>query len=343
MTGSQTTQPVTTQTTSSSPWIGAQPYLGNMYSTADAMRAGGVGYQPYTGPTMAPIDPNLLQGIQAATGTALGQYNTLIPQVNAGLGQLSSISTGVGLPGISTGLAETLGYSGAGLGQFGGLAGTAGNYANIIAAGGGAPNPYLQAVIDAQNRRGNEAIQSSMSAAGRYGSGQYADVMARAQAEVADPLLMQDYEARQQRALQATQGLGQTYGQMAGILQQGTGQAMTAMGMIPGLAQAAYIPSTAEVSANQYMQDYAQQALQGQIAEYNAQQAYPWQQLQRESAIQSGAGTLGGTTVTAQTPLQAPLGQRFLGGALVGGSLGSATGLGALPGAGLGALAGAFL
>ena len=115
----------------------------------------------------------------------------------------------------------------------------------------GAANPYLQASIADQNRRGNEAIQSSMSAAGRYGSGQYQDVMARAQAEVADPLLMQDYEARQARALQANQGLGQTFGQQLGVYQQGVGQAMQGLAGIGGLAQAQYIPGPAQMAAGQ--------------------------------------------------------------------------------------------
>jgi hypothetical protein len=184
-----------------------------------------------------------------------------------------------------------------------------------------------------------------MSGAGRYGSGQMQDVMARAQAQVADPLLMQDYEARQARALQATQGLGQTYGQQAGIEQQGLGQALQAYGTVmPAMYQATNIPWQNQLAAGQYMQNYNQQVLQGQIQQYNALQNYPWDQLARESAILSGAGSLGGTQVTAQTPLQASLTARLAGGALVGAGLGSAIpGLGTGLGAGVGALAGAFL
>jgi hypothetical protein len=139
----------------------------------------------------------------------------------------------------------------------------------------------------------------------------------------------------------ATQGLGQTYGQIAGLGQGGMQAAGQWAQNMPGFMQGQYLPAQQTLATGQYMQDRAQQELQGQIALYNAQQAYPWQQLERQAAIMAGAGQLGGTQVTAQTPQQAPTLQRLLGGALVGGGLGSSfgpvgTGLGALGGAGLG-------
>ena len=105
-----------------------------------------------------------------------------------------------------------------------------------------------------------------------------------------------------------------------------------------------FVPAQEQLAAGQYMQNYNQQVLQGQIDEYNAMQNYPWAQLQREAGILQGAGSLGGTSVTAQTPLQASLASRLAGGALVGAGLGSAVpGLGTGLGAAGGALAGAFL
>jgi hypothetical protein len=329
--GGTSQPPVTTSTQTSSPWAGVQPYLGLMYSGASALQQSGTGAYPYQGPMQAPLDPNVLQGLGMTMSTAQQTQ----PQIyNASVQGLGLAQNMIGAQGITPQVQAALG----------GLGTTAGQYGDIYGQAQGAVNPYLQATIDAQNARGNAAIQSSMSAAGRYGSGQYQDVMARAQAQVADPLLMQDYEARQARALQATQGLGQTYGQQAGIAQQALGQAGQFAQMMPTIAQGAYLPAQEQLAAGQYLQNYAQQGLQGQIEEYNALQNYPWAQLQRESAILSGAGSLGGTTVTAQTPLQASLAQRLAGGALVGAGLGSAipglgTGLGALGGA----AAGAFL
>jgi hypothetical protein len=329
--GTGSTQPpVTTSTTTSSPWAGVQPYLSQVYAGGASLQGAGIGL-PYTGPTQAPLDPNLVQGLGMNNIIAQTQYAPLFNASTAGIAQAQNMINTLGqTPDVQAALQ--------------GLGTAAGQYGQIYGAAQGATNPYLQATIDAQNLRGNEAIQSSMSAAGRYGSGQYQDVMARAQAQVADPLLMQDYEARQARALQATQGLGQTYGQQAGIAQQGIGQAMQWAGAIPGMAQAAYLAPEQLIAGGQYMQNYNQQALQGAIQQYNAQAMFPWEQLQRENALLSGAGTLGGTTVQAQTPLQASLAQRLAGGALVGAGLGSAIpGLGTGLGAAGGALAGAFL
>jgi hypothetical protein len=307
-----------------------QPYLSQVYAGGANLQGSGIG-APYVGPTQAPLDPNVMQGLGISNITALTQNPPVFNATMAGLNQAQNvISTGGLTPDVRAALS--------------GLGTAAGQYGDIYSQAQGATNPYLQATIDAQNLRGNEAIQSSMSAAGRYGSGQYQDVMARAQAQVADPLLMQDYEARQARALQATQGLGQTYGQQAGIAQQGLGQAAQWAGAIAPIAQAGYIPAEQLLAGGQYMQNYNQQVLQGAIQQFNAQAMFPWEQLQRENALLSGAGTLGGSTVTAQTPLQASLAQRLAGGALVGAGLGSAIpGLGTGLGAAGGALAGAFL
>ena len=271
MSGGTTSQPVQTSSTTSSPWAGVQPYLGLMYSGASNLQQNpGAAGMPYQGPTMAPLDPSIQTSLAqlgiggpAGGGGVWGNLsNNLIPGLQTGLTGLSQISQSQGItPQVQQALT--------GLGQ------AATQYGNIYQQAAGQQNPYLLASIADQNRRGNEAIQSSMSAAGRYGSGQYQDVMSRAQAEVADPLLMQDYEARQARALQATQGLGQTFGQAAGIQQQGIGQAMQGIGLMPQLGQAQYLPSQEQLAAGQYMQNYNQQILQGQIQEYNAQANYP--------------------------------------------------------------------
>jgi len=331
--GGSTQPPVTTSTTTSSPWAGVQPYLGLMYQSASNLQQAGIP-QPYQGPTMAPLDPSIYNAVGGTVGLATNQLadpTGIIPNINLAQGQAANIIGSNGLTGPVQGAL-------AGLGQ------AAGQYGALYGQATGATNPYLMASIADQNRRGNEAIQSSMSAAGRYGSAQFQDVMARAQAEVADPLLMQDYEARQQRALQATQGLGQTYGQQAGIAQQGLGQAYQYAQGLGNLANMQYIPYQNMLAGGQYIQNFAQQQLQGQIQEFNAAQNAPWVPLQMESAILSGAGSLGGTQVTAQTPLQASLASRLAGGALAGAGLGSAIpGIGTGLGAGVGALAGAFL
>ena len=351
--------PVTTQTQSRDPWIGAQPYLTQMYSQAQLNYLNNQGYQPYAGPTVASIDPQLQAGLTGYFNQASQQAATGIP----GLAQAQQLGSDIisqqGItPGISSAIGGIQNIAGQFPGFISGLGGAAQQYQDIYNTAQQAQNPYLLAQIADQNRLAIERVQSSMSGAGRYGSGQYQDLMARAQAEVADPILAGDYEARQNRALAATGGLGQTYNMMGGLAGQQAGLEAGIAGLYgqglaragqwaqaaPGFAQAQYQPYQNMMDIGQYMQSRAQQDLQGQIALYNAQQAYPWQQLEREAAILAGAGQLGGTTVTAQTPMQASLGSRLAGGALLGASLGSAipgvgTGLGALGGA----AAGSFL
>src|SRR5215475_10340707 len=285
MSGS-TSQPVQTQTQTRDPWSGAQGYLSQMYGTAQAMQQAGTGYIPYTGATVAPLDPNVSTALGYMSGAAGQQQANVVPQLQTIIGQ----------GGLTSGALQGLG-----------TIGTAGQqYQQLYNQNIGAENPYLQQNLDLiQNR-----IGSAMSGAGRYGSGSYEQAIAAGMA----PALMQDYATRMQIAQQATSGLAQTGQTSAQIYQQGLGQ-------IPGLMQAEYLPAQQQLAVGQYYQDRAQQDLQGQIAAYNAQQAWPWQQLERESAIIGGAGQLGGTTVTSQTPVQAPLAQRLLGGALVGGGL----------------------
>jgi hypothetical protein len=293
--------PVVTQTQNQAPWSGAQPYLSDIYSRANVMMGNNVGYQPYTGATQAALDPYVGQAINNLIGA--GSYY-------AGQGGP------IGVP-----QAQALGQQ---LIQNQGLNAGLQGLASQLSAG---TDPNLQAALDVQNQRIGNQIASGMSGAGRYGSGQMTDVMSRALAQSSYPVLAQDVARREGQLQSIYQGGLQTAGQWA--------QAE------PGLFQASQAPSQLMLGAGQYMQDRAQQDLNAQIALYNAQQAYPWQELERNMAIMAGAGQLGGTTVTSQTPMQAGLTQRLLGGALVGGGLGSAipgigTGLGALGGGLLG-------
>jgi len=76
---------------------------------------------------------------------------------------------------------------------------TRSRYQTLYNEASGNQNPYLDAILATSNRRIGDTVGSSMSGAGRYGSGQHTDVAARAMAEAADPVLAQDYQARQQQ------------------------------------------------------------------------------------------------------------------------------------------------
>jgi len=211
----------------------------------------------------------------------------------------------------------------------------------------GTENPYLQQML--ASTIGNQ-INSSMAGAGRYGSGAHQEAIAAGEA----PALAQDWATRQQQGLgaagqmsaqqlQATQGLGNVQGTIADIYGQGLARAGQWAQLTPQLQQAQYMPGQAMQQIGNYYTQRGQQQLNNTIGLYNAQQAYPWEQLARENAIIGGAGGLGGTTVGTGTT-SVPLGQRILGGGLAGAGLGSAFGpMGSGLGAAGGALAGGFL
>jgi len=273
--GSQT--PVTQQTTQTKdPWSAAQPHLINAMGSAQSLYGSNTGYQPYTGSTLAPLDPMVSQGITSQQAIA---------QPNLG-----------GTAGIKA--AQQLGLE--------------------QIQGAGKQNPYLQSILDTSNRRISDKIGSSMSGAGRYGSGAHTDVAARAMAEAANPILAEDYSQGLQRAGQWAQ-------------------------LMPTLDQAQYAPAQSLMALGQYNQERAQNVLDQQVKTYNAQQAYPWEQLARYNAIVGGAGGLGGTMTGSQTtPINNPSTlQRLFGGAAAGAGIGGS--FGGPAGAGIGALGGGLL
>lgn len=251
-----------------------------------------------------PVLSQVMGGVQGLNAGDVGYipYSgqtqaSLDPNISAGMNAQAGIAQGTlgGTPGIQA--AQQLGLQ-------------------QIQAGGQQQNPYLQSILDTSNRRIGDRINSSMSGAGRYGSGQHTDVMARALAESADPILAQDY----------TQGL-QRAGQWAQLM--------------PTLDQAQYAPAQTLMALGQYNQDRAQAQLNDQIKLYNAQQARPWEQVARAMGIAGGAGGLGGSQVTA-SPIQQPSSlQKLLGGGLAGAGIGGSFG-GPL-GAGVGAVGGGLL
>ena len=193
----------------------------------------------------------------------------------------------------------------------------------------GNQNPYLQNILNTSNRQISDKIGSSMSGAGRYGSGQHTDVAARAMAEAANPVLAQDYDRRQQQMQQIATGGLERAGQWAQLM--------------PTLDEARYAPAQQLATLGQFYQERDQNALDNQIKLWNAQQARPWEQTARLNAIYGQAGALGGTQFGSQTtPINQPSTlQKLFGGAAAGAGIGGS--FGGAPGAGIGALGGSLL
>lgn len=348
-------QPVQTTTQTNTPWGPVAQGYEQTIPQAEQFQQQGTGYIPWGGPTMGDINVMQTQGENMAQDIAMQ-------------GVPAGITNAMNLGAAMTGNAWGLGYgitpeiqkALTGLGQVGHQYSdiysdptTTGAYTNVI-NNMGQQNPYLQQLLDTQNRRISDTINSQFSGAGRYGSGMQQDVTARALAEAEAPELLQDWTQRQQmglgaagalanQQLQATQGLGQTQGAIADIYGQGLGRAGQWAQLMPALQQAQYYPSQVMQQMGNYYTQRNQQQLNNTIGLYNAGQAWPWEQLARENAIIGGAGGLGGTS-TGTSTTSVPRSQQILGGALLGGGLGSAfgpvgTGLGAVGGG----LAGGFL
>ena len=300
--GSSAQQPVTQQTQATrDPWAPAQPYLQKAMTRAGSFFDDNVGYQPYTGSTLSPLN---------------GYFDTsLSGQSNLAVGDLG------GTQGVNA--ARALGTQQIQSGGF------SPELRSLYDQAQGDQNPYLQNILDTSNRQISNKIGSSMSGVGRYGSGMHTDTAARAMAEASDPILAQDYARRQQQMQSIAGGAQQAAGQWAQ--------------MMPTLDAAQYAPLERIGSIGQFYQERDQKALDDQIKLYNAQQAYPWEQISRMNAIAGQAGGLGGTQFGTQTtPINQPSTlQKLFGGAAAGAGIGGS--FGGPAGAGVGALGGSLL
>jgi len=295
-------QPVTQQTQQTrDPWGPAQPQLQQSMNLARWYSDNDIGYQPYAGATVAPQDYNSQLGL-----------NNLAAMYTANIG---------GTPGVNaardlgTNVIQNQGFSP--------------ELRSLYEQAQGDQNPYLQNMLDTSNRQISNKIGSSMSGAGRYGSGMHTDVAARAMAESADPILAQDYARRQQQMQSIATGAQQNAGQWSQLM--------------PQLDEARLAGAQGMAGIGQFYQERAQKSLDDQIKLYNAQQARPWEQVARLNAIAGGAGALGGTQYGTQTtPINQPSTlQKLFGGAAAGAGIGGS--FGGPAGAGIGALGGGLL
>jgi hypothetical protein len=289
-----------------------QGNLSDLYSRAADMAGQNQGYLPYPGDLQAPLNDVSAQGLSSDRWLAASELG--------------------GTQGVN--VARALGTS---LLGSGGLTadqqGVAGNLQSLFDQAQGQQNPYLLDTIAANNRQIADKVNSSVSGAGRYGSAAHTDVLSRSLAESADPILAQDYQQRQQQALQ-------TAGSLANLYQSGQDTAGKWAQLMPTLDEAQYAPSQHLQQVGDVFQQRDAQELANQVAVWNANQSRDWENLQRYAGILSGAGGLGGTKVTTTTPAAPSLLQSVGGGAVAGAGLGSIFGP---AGAGIGAAGGGLL
>jgi hypothetical protein len=284
----------TTTTGSTEPWGPAQGPLNTALQGAQSLYASDVGYKPYTGQMQA--------GLSSQTQGALDQTQQLAQGQGGLLGQAGY--------GYATDLVNSGGMSADQRASLAPLQATAnGDYLNQT-------NPYLQQMLDTNAEKVRNQVNSSMSGAGRYGSGAHTTQLSKGITDATAPLLYQNYDAERQRQLSAATGLSDIYG-------QASNRALQTAGMGASLTDQLYDPASRMAGVGQVYDDRAQTDINNQISQWDAAQARPWEQLSRLNAIASGSGQLGGTStkttpVAQQSTLQKILGYGATGLGLLG-------------------------
>lgn len=216
-----------------------QGHLNSILGQAQSLYNSGAGTNVWQGPTVAGMNSDLTRGFDMTRGLAgvdtsqpFSYVNSVVGRGGIAPGSEGGFETLRGLsgPGGYGGVANdananakkfsdslTALYnksSGQNADAIAGLKGimdrsagptAAETYLTDMARGnGGTGNPYLTSMLDANSQRIANRVNSSMSGAGRYGSGGHTDVLTRSIAEANNPILAQAYENDQNRRLTAT-------------------------------------------------------------------------------------------------------------------------------------------
>lgn len=243
-----------TTTTNNAPWPGAQPALNTALSGAQNLYKKGVGSKVYQGSTVIPWDQQTIQGQNALTQSA-----------NANIG-------GAGASGQYQGVIDSGGYNPAQLEALNNTRSVANSQFDIN------EDPGFAQVRD----QAINAVNSSASGAGRYGSGTHQQLLG---STIGD-LGARQYQAWQGRRDAANSNLfnmgGQGFGQIGAAYEGMQAPANTLM----------QVGSMNEDLATRYKND--------ELRRFDEGQQKPWENLARLNAIASGSGQLGGTQTQSQ-------------------------------------------
>lgn len=368
------------------PWGPADSHLQNIMQEAGTLYAQGAGSGQWGGTALAPTSAQTQQGFGRLVNTAMASdtsapYNAAVagssnggitPQMQPSLGVLGNISNGTSA--INTG------------GQYGNLYNQSltqnqqpnsimGGIANNGALAG--DNPHLQAYLEANAARIANRVNSSMSGAGRYGSGSHTDLMARSIAEANNPVLFQAYENDQGRRLQDAglrlnaantlagsqradvAGASSALAGQTGVQQQNISNQMNASGglldnyargqqqaqawaaLAPQLNDLKYDPAMRLLGAGSFLDSRAQAEQDFQRQQFDAANNMPWTQLAKYQGSVSGLSPLIaglGATFGNSNATQTPNPMSYF----AGGDNSVAAGLSGLGSSGLGLLSKLF-
>ena len=295
--GSSKTQ---TQTSTSTPWDKAQPYLTSYMKQADTLQKDGSGFNYPNFDTVVPFSGQTTQALSGIEG-----------QANAGnpLGTASQ-STALGILNGSGGPT------------------TEADYRGLLSRAG---NPYYEGEVDKAATKLAGDINLGMSDLGRYGSGFHADTLANEIGDFRSKALADNYNA----TIQNERGL---LGDITGVQQQGIANKFGAISAAPGIYEQMFAPYNKLGQVGSAYDDLAARQLQSQVDKFNSEDMASWNRLGAANAFSGGYGGLGGTTTsgvqTPTNPFGGALGGAMLGsqiapgiGTLLGGGLGLLGGL----------------
>jgi len=280
------------QTTDSSPWGPAQPYIRDILGQAAEQ------YHSGTGQSLPPY--SAYAGMGAGTQDAIAQLrataSTPSPYAQTG----SDIVQGVlNDPRYAELYAQA-------------MAASPGTDTLEALANGTAGNPYLQQLLDTGAGRITDATRASYAAKGRYGSEDFTDALGRNISEYQTPIQYAAYEGDQGRRLQAAGMLDANYlnrltsglniagadtsarlnaGNLAGMLDQNRYRDTNALLMAGGLED--------QDTQNQRDADYARWLWENGLASQEALQQYA-------SLIGGASQGYGTSTTTGTTTVQEP-------------------------------------
>lgn len=270
-------------------------YVGAAATAAEAINGivnsggGPSGQTTSTGSTL-PYNSDYLLGADAA---ARNWYTGSFMGGDSYPGMSSPSSSGIGMFGAQAPVNQNFlsgaqnGAGGFGSGQYVG-SNPAFGYLGGMAAGG-PTNPYLDATYNQAAGQVRSSLDSQFEGAGRYGSGGHQQAMGDALGNLATQLYGGQYNADQNRALQAG-------GLLGSIFQNERQQQLSGIGLAPSLVGGQIANAQGLLGAGQYQDQY-------NLAEHNA----PLDYVQKYKNILA-TGNAGATTSQSQPYFTNPAG-----------------------------------
>lgn len=299
----------TTTTQTNAPPSYAAPHLSNIADKAKGIYETGNAFNPFPGSTVVPYDQRTLTSLNNQEATARGP-NPLVGAMQGGI--LGAMGNNGINPTAQAGIDGLKGYA-------------SGQYVN-----GGSPE--FQKALDFQSQKTADAVNAQFAQAGRFGSGYHGGNLATEIGNMRNNAMAGEI-ARQQGLQQ------QAAGALISAGQGGNANMLQGAALAPTADQFRYAGDERLAAIGSQYEDLNARTLQDQIEKWQANQQAPLANLGAYSDFINGVSRGYGTNSTT-APKTGSTAQGILGGAIGGGTVGSAFGP---VGTGIGALGGGIL